>query len=195
MPLVACPACDASVSSQADACVKCGHPLDFRSCPTCEHVVHGDSTFCPGCGQPLAGAVPAGAHAYETHSPFGWYTAVWGRFADFSGRARRKEYWWFAVLNAIVVFCLVVLDGMLATLSIEAGIGFLSGLYVLAGIIPGLALAVRRLHDTGRTGWWVLLGFVPFFGLVVLFVFAVLDTEPRTNAYGPPPKPFWGWSS
>jgi uncharacterized membrane protein YhaH (DUF805 family) len=122
----------------------------------------------------------------------GWYKAVWGRFAEFRGRARRKEYWWFTVFNIIVALSLALLDGMIGTFSVEAGLGLFSGLYILVVIIPRLAVAVRRLHDTGRTGWWTLIGLIPLLGGVVLFIFTVLDSEPEANAYGVPPKSFTG---
>lgn len=70
----------------------------------------------------------------------------------------------------------------------EGGYGLLSGLYSLGVFLPGLAVAVRRLHDTGRSGWWLLVGFLPVIGLIVLLVFMVLDSEEGTNDHGPNPK-------
>jgi uncharacterized membrane protein YhaH (DUF805 family) len=83
---------------------------------------------------------------------------------------------------------LALIDGVLGTFSEEAGIGFLSGIYVLAIIIPSIAVTVRRLHDTDRSGWWFLLSFVPLIGGLVLLVFEVLDSTPGANRYGPNPK-------
>ena len=74
------------------------------------------------------------------------------------------------------------------TLDEEMGIGLLSGIYTLAAIIPSIGVSIRRLHDIGRTGWWVLIGFVPLIGSIVLLVFALLDSQPGDNQYGANPK-------
>jgi uncharacterized membrane protein YhaH (DUF805 family) len=111
-----------------------------------------------------------------------WYISTLKKYADFGGRARRTEYWMFVLFNVIVSFVLAGVDMLIG------GFGILSGLYGLAVLIPSLAVSVRRLHDTGRTGWWLLIGFVPVIGVIVLLVFAVLDSEPGSNDYGPNPK-------
>jgi len=116
-----------------------------------------------------------------------WYLEAWKKFAVFQGRARRKEYWFFALINVVVVIALVMADFATGTLNSEAGIGLLSGLYSLAVLVPSLAVSVRRLHDVGRSGWWVLLALVPLLGLVIL-VFALMDSQPGDNQYGPNPK-------
>jgi uncharacterized membrane protein YhaH (DUF805 family) len=87
---------------------------------------------------------------------------------------------------AFVVFAIV--DGLTGTLDEEAGIGLLSGLFVLATLIPTIAVLVRRLHDTDRSGWWALLNLVPLVGGLVLLVFTVLDSQPGANRFGPNPK-------
>lgn len=117
-----------------------------------------------------------------------WYLKVLKNYAGFSGRARRKEYWMFVLINMIIAFALGLLDGLLGFYDSQAGIGLLSGLYMLGIVIPSLAVAVRRLHDTGRSGWWLLIVLVPLIGGLVLLVFLVLDSEPGTNQYGPNPK-------
>lgn len=117
-----------------------------------------------------------------------WYLDAWKKFAVFQGRSRRKEYWFFALGNFIVVVVLSVVDGMTGTsFGVDSGYGLLSGLFCLAIVIPSIAVAVRRLHDVGRSGWWVLLGMVPLLGLVLLY-FALLDSQPGDNEYGPNPK-------
>ena len=116
-----------------------------------------------------------------------WYLGVLKKYADFSGRARRKEYWFFVLFNVIINFVLAFLDGMLH-MTTSTGIGVLSGLYTLAVLIPSIAVAARRLHDTGRSGWWMLIAFIPLIGWLVLLFFMVLDSQPGTNAYGPNPK-------
>jgi uncharacterized membrane protein YhaH (DUF805 family) len=117
-----------------------------------------------------------------------WYLEVLRKYAVFSGRARRKEYWMFFLFNLIISFLLGVIDGVMGTFSPEAGLGLLGGIYSLAVLIPSIAVTIRRLHDTGRTGWWFLLIFIPLIGAIVLLVFMVLDSEEGTNDYGPNPK-------
>jgi len=103
------------------------------------------------------------------------------KFAHFIGRARRSEYWYFVLFNLIVSLGLGMVDAFL-------GLGFLSGLYGLVALIPSIAVAVRRLHDTGKSGWWLLIGLVPFIGWVILIVFFVQDSQPFDNQYGSNPK-------
>lgn len=117
-----------------------------------------------------------------------WYLTVLSKYAVFSGRARRREYWFFFLIHILIVFALVALDLMLGTASVEAGIGLLSGLYSLAVLIPTIAVAVRRLHDSGRSGWWLLVGFVPILGGLAVIVLMLMDSTPGDNQYGPNPK-------
>lgn len=118
-----------------------------------------------------------------------WYLDILkNRYAQFTGRARRTEYWYFALFNLIASVVLAVLDGLFGTLNAATGAGLLSGLYALGVLIPSLAVAVRRLHDTNRTGWWLLIALVPIVGVIVLIVFMLLDSQPGTNQYGPNPK-------
>ncbi|HWZ71345.1 MAG TPA: DUF805 domain-containing protein [Casimicrobiaceae bacterium] len=117
-----------------------------------------------------------------------WYLQALKKYADFSGRARRREYWFFVLFNLIVSVVLAVCDVVLGTYSAAASIGILSGIYTLAVLIPGIAVTVRRLHDAGRSGWWILIVLVPIVGWIVLLVFMLLDTQPGQNAYGPSPK-------
>ncbi len=116
-----------------------------------------------------------------------WYLDVLKKYAVFSGRARRMEYWMFVLFNIIVSVVLVFVDGMLG-LSLGEGVGLLSTLYGLAVLLPGIGVAIRRLHDTNRSGWWLLIGFVPLIGLIVLLVFMVLDSTPGENRFGSNPK-------
>ncbi len=117
-----------------------------------------------------------------------WYLGVLKKYATFEGRARRKEYWYFALFYVLVYLVLAAVDGLTGTYNANAGIGLLSGLYVLATIIPSIAVMVRRLHDTDRSGWFVLLGVIPVVGDIVLLVFACLDSQPGENRFGPNPK-------
>ena len=117
-----------------------------------------------------------------------WYLEALKKYAVFSGRSRRMEYWYFVLFNIIVSIVLGVIDGLLGTSGSSAGAGLLSGIYSLAVLIPTLAVTVRRLHDTDRTGWWILIALVPLIGVIVLLVFAALDSTPGSNQYGPNPK-------
>jgi uncharacterized membrane protein YhaH (DUF805 family) len=116
-----------------------------------------------------------------------WYLDAWKNYANFQGRARRKAYWMFVLFNLIALVILRFIEGAVG-LSGQNGYGILTGLYTLAIILPLIALAVRRLHDTGRSGWWLLIGLVPLIGPIVLIVFYVTDSQPGTNQYGPNPK-------
>ncbi|MFP4602456.1 MAG: DUF805 domain-containing protein [Halochromatium sp.] len=117
-----------------------------------------------------------------------WYLEVLRKYAVFTGRSRRKEYWYYFLINFLIITLLLLVDNMLGTLDREAGMGLISGLYALAVLIPNLAVAVRRLHDTGRTGWWVLLALIPIVGPIVLIFFLIQDSVPGDNQYGPNPK-------
>ena len=117
-----------------------------------------------------------------------WYLQVWKKFAVFSGRARRKEYWFFALFNTIIIFVLGIVDGLTSgNPDADSVIAVLGGLYILASLIPGISVAVRRLHDTDRAGWWLLLAIIPIAGLVLL-VFMLLDSTPGSNRFGANPK-------
>lgn len=111
-----------------------------------------------------------------------WYLEVLKKYAVFSGRARRKEFWMFCLFNIIIAIVLGTVEGIVGSP------GILGGLYSLAVLIPGIAVSVRRLHDTDRSGWWLLIGFIPIIGALVLLVFMVLDGKPGENQYGPNPK-------
>ncbi|QTL34710.1 DUF805 domain-containing protein [Pseudoalteromonas viridis] len=119
---------------------------------------------------------------------FDIYLSALKKYAVFNGRARRKEYWLFMLCNIIVTIVLGLVDMTLGLYSEESGFGLLSGLYALAVIIPSIALSIRRLHDTGRSGWWILISLVPVIGPLVLLVFYVMDSTPGDNDYGPNPK-------
>jgi uncharacterized membrane protein YhaH (DUF805 family) len=110
-----------------------------------------------------------------------WYLTVLKKYAVFTGRARRSEFWYFVLFNIIIAF---VLNG----LSMALGSFVIGGIYALAVFIPGLAVSVRRLHDTGRSGWWLLLSLIPVVGAIILIVFCIEDSKPGENQYGPNPK-------
>lgn len=117
-----------------------------------------------------------------------WYLKVLKQYADFDGRARRTEYWMFVLFNIIFSVVAMVLDNVLGLAMEGIGYGPLYGLYVLAMIIPSLAVAVRRLHDTGKSGWMLLIALIPLIGSIWLFVLYVTDGNPGENEYGSNPK-------
>ena len=117
-----------------------------------------------------------------------WYFEVLKKYAVFGGRARRKEFWYFALFNVIVGILLAVVDAAIGTFNTDSGFGLLSGIYSLAILIPSIAVSVRRLHDIGRSGWWILIALIPLIGTIVLLVFNVQDSQPGENQYGPNPK-------
>ncbi|MDP5291999.1 DUF805 domain-containing protein [Oceanimonas sp. CHS3-5] len=117
-----------------------------------------------------------------------WYLEVLKKYAVFEGRSRRKEYWMFILFTTLISLFLAFFDGMIGLFSEEMGIGVLGGIYTLLVLLPSLAVTVRRLHDIGRSGWWVLMAFIPLVGVLVLFVFMLLDSKPGENQYGNNPK-------
>lgn len=118
-----------------------------------------------------------------------WYLEVLKNYAVFGGRARRKEYWYFILFNLLALLGLGFIDGVIGTIDLESGMGLLSGIYSLAVLIPSIAVSVRRLHDTNRSGWWFLLYLIPFIGGLILLIFMVMDSQQSDNQYGPNPKP------
>ena len=117
-----------------------------------------------------------------------WYLAVLRNYAGFSGRARRKEYWMFVLFNMIFAFIAIFLDNILGLAMEDLFYGLIYGLYSLAIIIPSIAVAVRRLHDVGKSGWMILISLIPLIGAIWLLVLLVTDSNPGDNQYGPNPK-------
>jgi len=130
------------------------------------------SAYGGGMGQP---ALPNPLISY-------WKRVVLEKYADFSGRARRSEYWWFTLTNIIALFVLI----LLTTISDIFWVLYVG--YALALIVPSLAVTVRRLHDTDKSGWWILIALVPFVGGIILLVFMCIDSTPGPNRFGPSEK-------
>jgi len=116
-----------------------------------------------------------------------WYLEVLRKYAVFSGRARRKEYWMFFLFNMTIFCVLSAIEGILRIAPQTNG-SVLASIYALGVLIPGIAVGVRRLHDTNRSGWWLLLALVPLVGTVVLIVFMVQDSQNGDSRYGQNPK-------
>ena len=112
-----------------------------------------------------------------------WYLKCWKQYADFTGRARRTEYWMFALVNFGIALLLELILGF-------TFLYFLTYVYSLAIFIPSLAVCVRRLHDIGRSGWWYLIGLVPVVGWIILIIWFCTDSQPGSNKWGPNPKGF-----
>jgi uncharacterized membrane protein YhaH (DUF805 family) len=115
------------------------------------------------------------------------YLGVLKKYAVFNGRATRTEYWMFFLVNFLISIALTVLDkfsGMKGMYSF----GVFNLIYSLAVFIPSLAVLVRRLHDTGRSGWWFFISLIPIIGAIILIVFLATDSTPEDNQYGPNPK-------
>jgi len=117
-----------------------------------------------------------------------WYLAVLKKYATFSGRARRQEYWMFVLFNVIFAAAAAILDNVLGLAAPEIGYGPLYGLYALATFIPGLAVAVRRLHDVGKSGWFFLIILIPLIGAIWLLVVMATEGTKGPNEYGADPK-------
>lgn len=110
-----------------------------------------------------------------------WYLKVLKNYAVFSGRARRKEYWMFVLINMLVAIILGFIDGATGMIDTASGNGMTSSIYQLAVVIPSIAVGVRRMHDVGKSGWFLL---IPIYN----FILAITDGETEENAYGPNPK-------
>ncbi|MEK6636895.1 MAG: DUF805 domain-containing protein [Pseudomonadota bacterium] len=122
-------------------------------------------------------------------SPFDYMTVSLRRYADFSGRSRRMEYWMFVIFNIMVSFAASIIDMVAGTATAIGGVtGVFSALVFLALLIPGIAVTVRRLHDQDKSGWWFLIIFIPLLGAIVLLVFMFLEGTKGDNRFGSDPK-------
>lgn len=122
-----------------------------------------------------------------------WYLGVFKKYADFSGRARRMEYWMFNLFNIIILTVLFILmfafvDGQTQQFTTMSAIfGIILVIYCLGTILPNIAVTVRRLHDTDRSGAWFFINFVPYIGGLVLLIFMCLNGTPGSNRFGEDP--------
>ena len=124
-------------------------------------------------------------HATEAnYGIIDWFKKGLRNYVNFSGRARRKEYWYFFLVQMGSIIAAMVLDAVI--FSSETGLFYI--IAVLGLFLPGIAVSIRRLHDTSRSGWWFLISIVPLIGSIILLVFMASDTKPETNQWGPPAK-------
>jgi uncharacterized membrane protein YhaH (DUF805 family) len=124
-----------------------------------------------------------------------WYLKVLKNYAVFEGRARRREYWMFTLISFLIAIGAMIIDNILGTTIQDLPYGLFYALYSLAVFIPGLAVLVRRLHDTDRSGWWFFIALVPLIGGIWLFVLTVLEGTRGSNGYGADPKASREWAN
>jgi len=120
-----------------------------------------------------------------------WYLQVWQRYAEFTGRSRRMEFWMFFLYNVVILLVLYLASVGFALVKqpeMGASMYFIYFAYAMVALVPCVACTVRRLHDIGKNGWWILLVLVPFVGAIVLLVMTALDGNRGPNQYGPDPK-------
>ena len=108
-------------------------------------------------------------------------SVIRNKYADFNGRARRTEYWYFVLFNFLISTAVGVVTGLI-------GIDWLSYIYSVALLVPGIAVGVRRLHDIGKSGWWLLISFIPLIGGIWLIILMAKEGDHGNNAFGPDPK-------
>ena len=125
-----------------------------------------------------------------------WYKkVVFENYVNFSGRARRSEFWYFVLMNIIISFAIGIIEGFLGLGNYESSEygftmqgGVISNLYALAVFLPGLGVSVRRLQDTGKSGWTILLGLIPLVGAIILIVYFAQEGTKGKNQFGVDPK-------
>ena len=120
--------------------------------------------------------------AEEQFNMIDWFVKCLKNYATFTGRARRKEYWYFVLVQFIILIVAQIIDAILGTEFVFYAI------VALALFIPSLAAAVRRLHDTGRSGWWFLIAIIPLIGTILLIIWLASDTKQENNQWGQPAK-------
>ncbi len=146
---------------------------------------------------------PASGTALREHqgppelSPWGYFVKCMRLYVDGNGRARRSEYWWFALIQALITLAPFIIgmglviagtEGYSDTLGMIGGLFLLvSGVFWLAFVLPGICVTIRRLHDIGQSGWLLLLALIPSLGFLILFVMTVLPSQPYRNVHGPVP--------
>lgn len=158
-----------------------------------------EAKFCYNCGARISETKTN--NDVETFTLISAYKSMFKKYAQFSGRSRRSEYWLAYLMNTIIaiglylimvvaMFVSVISSGghTIFTMVIMALSGVLMTVYAIVILVPSLAMTVRRLHDIGKSGWFLLLELIPYVGGLILLVFSVLDSQPGENQYGPNPK-------
>jgi uncharacterized membrane protein YhaH (DUF805 family) len=106
-----------------------------------------------------------------------WYLEVLKKYARFDGRAALKEYWYFNLFSFIIIIVFSIIDFMTGTFNVDVGLGLLGGIYTFAVLIPGIAVSVRRLHDTDRSGWWLVINAIALIGVGVFVIFSRMGAD------------------
>ena len=122
--------------------------------------------------------------AEESYGIVDWFKKCLKNYVNFSGRARRKEFWYFVLVQIGLTLLAMILD----TVVFGSGIGLFYLIAALGLFLPSIAVTIRRLHDTSRSGWWILIPVVPFIGLIMLLMFFAIETNSETNQWGPQAK-------
>lgn len=117
----------------------------------------------------------------ENYNPIDWFVKCLKNYVGFEGRARRKEFWFFTLVQFGLLIIAQIIDKMLGT-------GIFYAIVTLALFLPSLAVAARRLHDIGKSGWWLLLGLIPVIGIIILIIWFIMDTKSDSNRWGRPAK-------
>ncbi len=117
-----------------------------------------------------------------------WWLAAMKKYVDFSGRARRKEYWMFVLFNLIFMILALILDAILGSANENLGYGLFYTLFSLGILLPTWSVTVRRLHDVGKSGWWIFISIIPLIGGLWLFILTITDGQPEAHQYGLNPK-------
>lgn len=190
-----CTKCGQALKDGARFCHECGSRVN--NCPKCASPLRDDAIFCGNCGTAVENAASnATVNATRSVAPpvkgMGWYMLAWKKWFQVSGRASRREYWTFVLVNLLVIVCVAVattvlfadsdLDSRVLAIRVSAG------LCAVIIFITTLTCQIRRLHDIGKSGWWILINFVPYVGGFVLLIFTLLDGNPGPNEYGENPK-------
>lgn len=117
-----------------------------------------------------------------------WFIIALKKYATFSGRARRKEYWFFVLFYIVFAIVATLIDTTTGSYDPSMGIGMLGAILAIGLFVPSLAVSVRRLHDTDRSGWWLLIALIPIIGAIWFIVLMVFDSTPGNNRFGANPK-------
>ena len=168
--------------------------MPIINCPDCNKEMSDAATDCPNCGRPNADVSTiensdkkenVGAKVKQKMGPVEAYIGAMKKYGTFKGRATRAEHWYFWLAFFVIGLIIASVSNVIGISldSVEA----MGGIFLLVHLLPCIAVTVRRLHDTGRSGWWYLISLVPFGGLVIL-IFTLQDSMSGENKYGTNPK-------
>lgn len=194
-----CKNCGAELNENAVVCTRCGVLVGEgkRFCPFCGAEPDPLASICVKCGYELKPIRKHNDTVPNTNSngeySFGKaISTCFSKYATFSGRARRKEFWYWYLFTCLITLLFFISSLIIEDCTYNLGIGeifiLINGLWGLVTFLPTLAVTVRRLHDVGYSGWAYLIALVPAAGVIILFVLCCFDSEPQSNKYGENPK-------